>query len=303
MKRIVVTIGDPAGVGPIVTAAALRKFDCAGYRVTVIGDAEVLGRVRDFKAVSARIEFVDMGNAGDIKSGQPSVSGGRAALAYLDKAIEICRLEENCSLVTAPVSKEMCAAAAGLFTGHTEYLRDAFGLEEVVMMMAGTSLRVVPMTRHIPLREVPAALNVRVIRRNLEITAEALKKHFNIGSPRIAFASVNPHAGIHTFLEKEEKTILRAIAPYKELYSLSGPLPSDTLFNEREKYDCIMAAYHDQAMIPFKLLDFYTGVNVTLGLPFVRTSPDHGTAYDLVENPAAIDHRSMLAALQLAVSS
>ena len=208
------------------------------------------------------------------------------------------------ALVTAPISKKALIDGAGFaFPGHTEFLADQAGVDRVVMMLAGPDLRVVPVTIHIPLADVPATLTIDLIVETVEVLARDLVARFGIGSPRIALAGLNPHAGEGGAMGREEiEVIAPAIAALQAKgHAVTGPWPADTMFHAaaRARFDAALCMYHDQALVPLKTLAFDEGVNVTLGLPFVRTSPDHGTAFDIAGQDKA-DPTSMIAALRLA---
>lgn len=301
MRRIVVTMGDPAGVGPFITVKALSKISLTKKKVTLVGDRSVLARYDEFKSIEKHIELIDLKNASKIIASKPSKESGEASYQYLKKSVEIIKEDSNCSLVTAPVSKEFVSQAAGAFVGHTEFLAQQFNAPDVVMMMVGKSMKVVLLTRHVFIRDISDSLSAEDISRTVKTVGKALKERFKIREPKMAFCSVNPHAGIETFLENEDLLILKAIEPFIDEYKLFGPYPSDTLFVNSQAYDVIFAAYHDQAMIPFKMREFSSGVNVSLGLPVLRTSPAHGTAFEIADKTDLVDHRSMLAAIRLAL--
>lgn len=299
MSTIYITMGDPAGIGPYVLVEALSKIDLNGHDVQVIGNKNVLEKQHLFSTISNKVGLIHISNCSNVVAGISSPEAGKAAYEYLQKAIELLKTNPKASLVTAPVSKESISQALGRkFIGHTEYLANAFSVPETVMLMSGKLMRVVLLTRHIPIRDIDFFLNSD----NIRFTVETVIKYLNslgIARPKIAFCSLNPHAGIETFLEKEEELIISAVKPIEHLFKMIGPYPSDTLFSNSKEYDLIVAVYHDQAMIPFKLLEFQTGVNVTLGLPFIRTSPAHGTAFNLVEETGKIDSSSMVHAIKM----
>ncbi len=299
-ERILVTIGDPAGCGPSVTLKAISDFKKRAS-LFVVGDKVVLERYRIFKRISKKIELIDIRTPGikNLRLGYPSCLGGKASLNYIKIALKIMKEEKISKLVTAPVSKEAIQLNFKTFSGHTEFLADYFKVKNVVMMMVEGDFKVVLSTRHIPLREVPFCLTKKVIRNTIKLTYKALKDTFNITHPKIAITGINPHAGINTFLGKEEKLIKEVVRTLN--FKINGPYPSDTLFllENLKKYDCIIAGYHDQAMIPFKLLFFKKGVNITLGLPIIRTSPVHGTAFDIIKKKGIPLHFSMLSAISL----
>ena len=237
--------------------------------------------------------------------GAPDEAGARLALHSLVEATERTALGEAGGLVTAPISKTELARVGFTQPGQTEFLADACGhpREDAVMMLAGPSLRAVPLTVHCALSDVPAALTSDLIVHRARIVHDALVRDYGIARPRIAVCGLNPHAGENGRFGDEEQTIIAPAIDRLEAAGLdiSGPHPADALFTPRarEKYDVALAMYHDQALIPLKALDFDEGVNVTLGLPIVRTSPDHGTAFDIAGTGKA-DPGAMIAALRMA---
>ncbi|MBP7088494.1 MAG: 4-hydroxythreonine-4-phosphate dehydrogenase PdxA, partial [Candidatus Omnitrophica bacterium] len=237
-----------------------------------------------------------------VKPGQASGISGKASLEYLKASLEIMKSKGIGRLVTAPLSKEAVKLVLPHFYGHTEYLAEYFKVKKFEMMFASKQIKIVPLTRHIPLREVPALVKTKFIFNSLLLIYSSLQEKFRITSPKIAFTSLNPHAGKDTFLEIEEKAISNAISKFPQ--RIYGPYPADTLFLKENlnKYDCIICLYHDQAMIPFKLLFWRNGVNITLGLPIIRTSPVHGVAYNLLRQQDKIEHSSMLSAIKLAAA-
>jgi 4-hydroxythreonine-4-phosphate dehydrogenase len=210
---------------------------------------------------------------------------------------------EAAGIVTAPINKHVLMQTGFAFPGHTDFLQALTGAKRAVMMLASKALRVVPLTVHIPLADVPKKITYEAIIETAEITLAALKREFGILYPRLAVAGLNPHAGEDGDIGREEQDILMpAIAVLRARgYAVLGPLPSDTMFHNeaRSRYDAALCMYHDQALIPIKTLSFWDGVNVTLGLPIVRTSPDHGTAFEIAGTGKA-DPRSMIAAVQMA---
>ncbi len=222
----------------------------------------------------------------------------------IERAARMAMSGTVAAICTAPISKKVLKDGAGFaFPGHTEFLGEIGGVKRVVMMLACPELRVVPVTIHIPLAEVAPALSGALIDETIRITATALRRDFGIDHPRIAVAGLNPHAGEGGAIGTEEITvIIPALDRLRSQgFQIAGPLPADTMFHPaaRARYDVAVAMYHDQALIPIKAIDFAGGVNVTLGLPFVRTSPDHGTAFDIAGQGTA-DPTSMIAALRMA---
>ncbi len=302
-KDIIISTGDPAGCGPFISLTAVEKYKSKGCSFIVVGDSIVFERIPAFRRVKNNIRVVDVNTPGIDKLiyGKPSKLSGRASLNYLKKSLEILSNTNAGRLVTAPLSKEAVKYVLPEFSGHTEYLAEYFNVNNIAMMMVSKELKVVLLTRHIPLRKLKFALEKENISDNISLVYESLQEQFKIKQPKIVFASVNPHAGIDTFLDKEENIIIDAINGVKN--KIYGPYPADTVFIKEniKKYDCIICAYHDQAMIPFKLLSFKSGVNVTLGLPIIRTSPAHGVAYDVIAEGNDPFSSSMSEAIKLAV--
>ena len=302
-KEVVITIGDPAGCGPHITLEAIKALYKKNIEFYVVGDSAILKRSTLFKSLKNKINLVDLCVPAikKIKPGYPSKHSGQAARAYLNAALGLMHLRKIKRLVTAPVSKEAIQISHPEFVGHTEYLSDYFNAKRVEMMMVSSKYRMVVFTRHIPLSQVPSRIKKGEVLQTLKIVASVLRKKFSISKPKIALASINPHAGVDTFLGKEEKIIVSAKKGIKA--GIYGPFPADTLFIPKniEKYDCIICFYHDQAMVPFKLLSIKEGVNLTLGLPIIRTSPAHGTAFDLVKAGKKPFSSSMIAATELAL--
>lgn len=245
------------------------------------------------------------GMDGEWCPGEPDTTGAALALSSLETATGLVRAGAAGGLVTAPVAKAQLAAIGFHYPGQTEYLAAACGIPpgDAVMMLAGPSLRAVPLTVHCALAEVPGLLSVDLICRKARIVAAALTRDLGLAAPRLAIAALNPHGGEGgRFGDEEARIIAPAVASLKESgLDVTGPHPGDALFTARARrgYDVALAMYHDQALIPLKALDFDEGVNVTLGLPIVRTSPDHGTAFDIAGKGVA-DPGAMIAALRMA---
>jgi 4-hydroxythreonine-4-phosphate dehydrogenase len=314
MKPIAISLGDPAGIGPEVVVRALAERPEAD--LLVFGDPGVLARAAAAVGVAVpapeRVRAVTNIGAGDVTPGQPGDASGRAQLAYLTAATDAALAGEVAALVTAPISKEWIARAGFSFPGHTEYLAARAGVREFAMMLAGPVLRVTVATIHVPFRDVPQLLSVDGIASAIWLTAEGLARRFGIARPRVAVAGLNPHAGeAGRFGDEEDRLVKPAIARARQRLaaagldaSVDGPLVPDAVFRQAAhgQFDAVVALYHDQGLIPLKLLHFDDGVNITLGLPFVRTSPDHGTAYDIAGTGKARP-QSFLAALDLAIAS
>jgi len=316
--RLAISLGDPSGIGPEVTARALAGLGPRALSPCLFGD-------RSFAAVAARAglrlavvqpgESLPAGGAlvevtrlapADRKPGQPTPAGGRGQLAYLAAAFAAVQEGRCDALCTAPVSKAQVALALPGFAGHTEWLEERSGGRSV-MMLASERLRVALVTNHLRLSRIPRAVTPDGILAVVEITARALSRQFGIARPRVAVCAMNPHAGDGgAFGDEERRLVEPALARARRKgIRASGPWPADSVFFRAVagEFDAVVALYHDQGLIPVKLLDAVNGesaVNVTLGLPLVRTSPDHGVAYDLAgkwkANPA-----SMVAAIRMAV--
>ncbi|MBN2120146.1 MAG: 4-hydroxythreonine-4-phosphate dehydrogenase PdxA [Candidatus Omnitrophica bacterium] len=304
LKRLVITMGDPAGIGPFILVKSLLPLRLKNVEVVLLGDRKVLSGVPGFKRLEGRVTLVDLKNAGGIPRGQPGRGSGIAALEYLYRARDFLGDQKRSCLVTGPVSKEAIQLSKTDFTGHTEFLAKEFSVENFAMMMVGRILKIVFLTRHVNIRDVPKQLNLTKIKDTLKLTSDSLRFLFGLRTPKIALCSLNPHAGLDTYLEREEKNLLKAVKDLKEKNTdFIGPYPADTLFKEALKggFDAVVSFYHDQGMIPFKSFEFSSGVNLTLGLPFVRTSPAHGPAFNIVNKSNKIDPRSMTQAIKLAL--
>jgi len=315
-----VTMGDPAGIGPEVTLKALTypeiKKKC---RPVVIGDLRLLSKAAKRLSLKPQlrpvdspgktragegIEVVSMTRLEDIKPGAPGKEAGRASGLYIGKAVDLALSGKIDALVTAPINKESFNSGGYPYPGHTEFLAGLTKTKNFAMMLMGPKLKVILLTAHCALRDVSGRLSVRETLRIIELTSRSLKLYFGLNKVRLALAALNPHASEGGLFGDEESAILgpAAAAARKKGVDISGPLPSDALFYyaARGKYDAVICPYHDQGLIPLKLLHFENGVNVTLGLPIIRTSPDHGTAYDIAGKGTA-NPESMKAAIMTAV--
>ncbi|MBM3488224.1 MAG: 4-hydroxythreonine-4-phosphate dehydrogenase PdxA [Alphaproteobacteria bacterium] len=314
-------MGDPAGIGGEIALMAWTRRDGATPPFAMLDDParlEAIARriglavpvapiteVSDVARVFPRgLPVLPVSLAAAVEPGRPDPRNAPAVIEAIDRAIDLARTGKIAAMVTNPINKAVLYAAGFRHPGHTEYLADRAGLRTApVMMLASPALRVVPVTIHLALREAVGALTTASIIHCGRVTAAALMRDFAIPLPVIAVAGLNPHAGEDGHLGREEIEIVApAVAQLRaEGIAAHGPAPADTLFHARARagYDAVLCMYHDQALIPLKTIDFDSGVNVTLGLPFVRTSPDHGTAYDIAgtgrANPA-----SLIAAIALA---
>jgi 4-hydroxythreonine-4-phosphate dehydrogenase len=319
---LAMTMGDPAGIGPELALAAWRDrspsapfvvFATPGVLAAAAKRAGFVTPIIETDPAGARAAFsnglpvVPLTNAVEDAPGQPSATNAAATIESIERAVEAVRQGEARAVVTNPIAKAMLYQAGFKYPGHTEYLgvlAEAWGAPAFpVMMIWSETLAVVPVTIHIPLTEAPKAVTAELIIRIARIVDHDLIVRFGVKRPRLAVAGLNPHAGEGGAMGREEITIIKpAVEALKaEGIDVVGPLPADTMFHPkaRARYDVALTMYHDQGLIPVKTLAFDEGVNVTLGLPFVRTSPDHGTAFDIagqgLANPA-----SLIAALKLA---
>jgi 4-hydroxythreonine-4-phosphate dehydrogenase len=312
IPRLGISLGDPTGIGPeIVVRALAARSECD---VTIFGDTGVLARAAKSTGVAlpARTEVraVTTLDLAAVTPGKPNEIAGRAQVAYPAAATQAVLDGTISALVTAPISKEWAGRAGFQFPGHTEYLAARAGVDEYAMMLAGPRLRVTVVTGHIAFHDVPSTLSVEGIASATVLTARALRRDFGLRRPRVAVAGLNPHAGeAGKFGDEEERLVTPAIERARQRLraealdaELSGPHVPDVVFRRAAggELDGVVALYHDQGLIPIKLLHFDEAVNVTLGLPFVRTSPDHGTAYDIAGTGQARPS-SFLAAMDLAV--
>ncbi len=311
MKPVAISCGEPAGIGPEIAVAAWNALG-ADIPMVWIGDPTHLPdgtkwqAITDVKDAAAATAFPVL--ARDFRAlrvaGTPNPIHAQGVIDAISDAVTLVQSGDCAALCTAPIHKQALIDGADFaYPGHTEYLAALAERASVVMMLACDVLRVVPATIHIPLSQVPEQLSAATLTDTILITYAALKRDFGIASPRLAVAGLNPHAGEGGKMGHEE---INMIAPTldalrAEGFDIAGPLSADTMFHAgaRKSYDAAICMYHDQALIPIKTLDFSGGVNVTLGLPFVRTSPDHGTAFDIAGKGIA-DATSMIAALKMA---
>ena len=288
MKKPVIgiTMGDPAGIGPEVIQKALR--DPALHKLghfVIIGDFKTFSRYQ--KKPLSNIQFLDLKNTGKKTIfGKVTKENGRASLEYLDTALSLLKAKQISALVTGPLCKEAVQLVSRGFTGHTEYLASFFNIKKYEMMFVVDDLKIVVTTRHIPLAEVSKKITKASIYDTITMTAQSLQNFFKIRNPRIAVCGLNPHAGEGGRIGKEEiKIIIPAIKKaQKQFPKVCGPFAADTLFCpfNLKNFDAVISMYHDQGLIPIKSASFSKLVNFTLGLPVIRTSPAHGTAFDIV---------------------
>jgi len=309
-----ITLGDPNGIGPEVVAKALTRpaiRRLAAFRLIIAGwkpapaflpfeSATLQGRALSH---FCRDVLAQLGK-GRLRRG-PTKASGRAAVESVLKAITLAMAGEIDAIVTAPISKEAVRKAGYPWPGHTEILAERTGTEHPVMTMVGGGLIVPLVTTHVSMRDLPKRITREKVLRTIRVIANGLRRYWGIPRPRIAVCGLNPHAGeAGQFGREEIERIAPAIrAAQKEGINCLGPLPADVVYYQARKgvYDAVVAMYHDQANIPVKMLAFESGVNVTLGLPIIRTSPDHGTAYDIAGKGVA-HPGSMIAAIKMAVN-
>ena len=305
---IVLTCGDPSGVGPEIAVKACL----AGERFVWLGDPRHLPPGSNWREITDLAELVPQrvlpvlrqDFAAPALPGQPDAANAAGVIAVIERAVALVQSGAASAICTAPIHKKALKDGAGFaFPGHTEFLAHLAGVDRVVMMLACPELRVVPTTIHIALSEVPTALTGDLLEATIRITHAALIRDFGVATPRLAVAGLNPHAGEGGAMGWEDERMIRPLVDRlaAEGMAIRGPLSADTMFHAaaRKTYDAAICGYHDQALIPIKTIDFAGGVNVTLGLPFVRTSPDHGTACDIAGRGVA-DATSLIAALRLA---
>lgn len=301
--RIAITLGDPRGIGPEIVARALTEPVSA--EITVIGAEDQIAWI----AAGRRLSVGSWGAGSGERAGDGVASAAsdrsRAARAgqlaghAVERAVRMALDGEVDAIITGPAHKHALHLAGFPYPGHTEWLAHLAGDVDTAMMLAADRLRVVLVTTHVPLRDVPALLTSDRVARTGRITQRALRELFGIAEPRIALCALNPHAGESGLFGDEDERVLK---PAAELLGASGPLPADTVFVRAMKgeFDAVLAPYHDVGMTAIKVAAFGRGVNVTLGLPFIRTSPDHGTAFDIAGTGQA-DPSSMRTAIEMAV--
>ena len=324
MNPLLITMGDPTGVGPelIVKALLAGEFDRFERPLQVVGDAAVLQRAAKIFACEAelqqhshedwelqcgerRLKIANLSYLDEekVEYGRPRFACGRAMADYVEWAVARCLVGLAAGMVTCPINKAAINDAGVKFPGHTELLAERCGVDKVVMMLAGEKLKVCLVTTHLAYRDVPQALSRAEILQTIHITDQSLRNQFGVADPKLAVLSLNPHAGENGLFGDEEALLIAPAIEQARSYGINacGPHSADTLFHFAAKgeYDAVVCMYHDQGLIPLKLLHFEDGVNVTLGLPIVRTSVDHGTAYNLTGTGKA-STASLLAAIGMA---
>ncbi|GAB6094769.1 4-hydroxythreonine-4-phosphate dehydrogenase PdxA [Desulfatiferula olefinivorans] len=318
-----ITMGDPVGIGPEILLKALARQDVrACCRPLVLGDLRILEaaeallgtgltilpvlRVNEARFLPGTVEVLPLSDLdpSTLAPGKPTGESGRAMVRYIEEAADLAYAGDIAAMVTCPIHKVSMKQSGSAFHGHTELIAARTGSRDFVMMMAGSRLSVVLVTIHTALADVPAALSPDTILSTIRVTGQALKNRFGIDHPRIAVAALNPHAGEDGLFGSEEQDVIApAVSMARaEGFDVTDPLPPDTLFYHAVdgRYDVVVCMYHDQGLIPFKMIHFKDGVNTTLGLPIIRTSVDHGTAYDIAGTGQA-DPGSLVAAVKLSV--
>ena len=313
MKPLLMTCGEPGGIGPELAVAARARLG-RDLPFLWMGDPRHLPKGSAYQLIARPDQLGDVADdilpvlahdfAAEARPGEADPANAEGVIEVIAEASRLAMAGEVSGICTLPIHKKALKDGAGFaYPGHTEYLAALAGVEHVVMMLACEALRVVPATIHIALAEVPGALTADLLERTIRITHAALIRDFGLKAPRLAVAGLNPHAGEGGTMGREDLEMITPLIArlQAEGLDLRGPLSADTMFHPaaRAGYDAAICAYHDQALIPIKTLDFAGGVNVTLGLPFVRTSPDHGTAFDIAGQGKA-DPSSTIAALRMA---
>jgi len=326
LRPLIVTMGDPAGVGPEIIARAWSVLSSPPGPLAPITPFVVVGDAETMKAQGQPVEAVlspsdastVFGRAipvlhhpapAPVTPGQPDPANAVAVADWIERGVDLVLSGEGCGLVTAPIAKAPMYASGFRFPGHTEFIAELTadipfsGTRGPVMMLTAKDLRACLVTIHVPIDQLPELVTGERVARVARVVHESMKRDFGIASPRLAMAALNPHAGEGGAIGLQEVTVLRpaAEALRAEGLNITDPLPADTLFHEeaRARYDAVVCLYHDQALIPVKTLDFWGGVNATLGLPIVRTSPDHGTGFDIAGKGVARAD-SFIAAVRLA---
>lgn len=304
MIKIGITCGDINGIGPEISIKAIKQLK-GDYKFYLIGPKNVwlqqisLNKFDEFE----KIEFVDLGKY-KTSIGTPTLTSGKISLEAIKESIRLWDEKVIDVIITAPISKEAINKAGSKFPGHTEIYAKHFNTNKYAMLFLSNSIFAGLVTIHVPIKEVPKLLTRELLETKISAVRESLIRDFKIRSPKIAILGLNPHAGESELIGQEEAEIIEPVI--KKLsgnkFGIYGPFSPDGFFGQKDfkNYECVLGMYHDQVLIPFKLLNFNSGVNFTAGLPLIRTSPDHGTAFKIAGKNLA-DHRSMLAAIKYAI--
>lgn len=318
--RIAITIGDFNGIGPEIILKTLADLNLKSTTPVIVAPAKVVTFVQSHLSLNfdlhiiKRISEAEKGainvlelpdNDIEITPGILSTQSGKVAMQSIETSIELCMDGSVDAMVTAPISKEAVNLAGYKIPGHTEFLATQTNTKSVLMMLVSGNLRVALVTTHIPIKDIASTISEGLIKNKIGLLAESLIKDFGIHHPKIAVFGLNPHAGDGGIIGKEEidfiDPLIKKIQKYAPNYEVRGPFPADGFFGQQlhKKHDAILAMYHDQGLAPFKLLSFGKGVNFTAGLPIIRTSPDHGTAFDIagkgIANPSSFKEAYTLA--------
>ena len=316
---ICITTGEPAGIGPDICLDLINSSYINKFNLLLIGDINLLAKrakLLNKNVTLLRVDDVDNFPKLAINQlailhvdcpeheciGKPVAINANYVLTILDTAINLCLAQKSQIIVTAPVNKDVLNLNGLNFSGHTEYFAEKFGIDKVVMMLANNLMRVALLTTHIPLSKVPEQITLENLDATLKIIHTSFANNFNLSYPKVAVCGLNPHAGESGYLGTEEVEIINPVIQkwQQNGYLVSGAYPADTIFNRADEFDVILAMYHDQGLPVLKYSGFETGVNVTLGLPIIRTSVDHGTALDLAGKGIA-SSLSLHSALEVAI--
>jgi 4-hydroxythreonine-4-phosphate dehydrogenase len=303
MRSIGITLGEPCGIGPELVARTIPKYSTANIRPVVYGSPRLLNRVAaELRIDISRIILRPTGPDMDRFAPEDRSLRAKSVLSTLEAVSGDAQSGELAAVVTAPIDKSIVRTVVPSFLGHTEYFRDQACVPRTVMLLDNTELRVALLTTHVPLRQVPDLMTVKLIEETVRITASALREHLQTTHPRFAVAALNPHAG-ETSSDPEEERIFRPALEHLRAdgFEIEGPFPADTLFAKARgnRWDAVISPYHDQGLVAAKYPGLDKVVNITLGLPYLRVSPGHGVAYDLVGTGRA-DTRSFERALRIA---
>ncbi|WP_029521795.1 4-hydroxythreonine-4-phosphate dehydrogenase PdxA [Persephonella sp. KM09-Lau-8] len=312
MVKIAISLGDPAGISPEILVKGSKKLPEASYIIygsqkAIEKAKEITGQSFGYSLISSPEEanskdfFLINIYDKDFQPGKPNIESGKAAVLFLENAVKDTLRKKVDALVTLPISKQYIMEAGFKFAGHTDYLAHVSGVKNYIMMLMCDELKVALATTHIPLKDVPKAIKKENLISKIKLLDKELKNKFRINSPKIAVLGLNPHAGDGGNIGTEEIEIIQLAIDTlrKEGFNVTGVLSADTAFNRRDEFDAYFAMYHDQGLIPLKLLCFKKAINITLGLPFIRTSPDHGTGFDIAGKNIA-DPSSFVEAVKLA---
>jgi len=316
LVKLAISLGDPSGINSEILFKALDKLPKRNISYVIYGSKKALEKAKKLTGVDLNIKEItsinDVSKPGiylinlydlDVEFGSPSKETGKASVIYLENAVKDVLEKKADALITLPISKQWIMESGFQYAGHTDYLAEVSGAKEYAMVLMCKKLKVVLITTHIPLKDVPSQISKEKIISKVRLINREFKEKFGISKPKIAILGLNPHASDNGNIGNEElNIILPAVKTLREDgIEITNPLSPDTAFNRYKDFDIYVAMYHDQGLIPLKLLCFRKAVNITLGLPFIRTSPDHGTGYDIAGKNIA-DPSSTIEAIKLAIS-